>query len=64
MVLFHCPEGKDVCPPKFFNYDDFANSRRMLSFIIPAKAGIRHFQQVMGRQDSGFLLNEDFLRVN
>ena len=44
------------------NIDGFVKCTHLLSFVIPAKAGIQCFQKLMTALDPGFRRGDDFLR--
>jgi hypothetical protein len=44
--------------------DGLVKSRKVLFSVIPAKAGIQCFQELMTELDPGFRRGDDFLRVH
>jgi len=48
---------------RLYKIDGFVKSRKTVSLVIPAKAGIQYMQGVTKLMDSGFHRSDDFLRV-
>jgi len=55
-------KGKRIEKDIFINTDSLVKSQKTSFFVIPAKAGIQCFQELITDLDPGFRRGDDFLR--